>query len=307
MIVKDHQNKLAIVIPYYKKDFFEETIKSVAIQTNKNFVLYIGNDASPHPPTDIINKYLDPETYSYFYYPDNLGSKNLALQWERVLRNVNEDWFQILGDDDYIEPNFVEEFYNNLQIAESKNISVIKFSHQWIDDDNELVEDFNYPFKEIESTEFFIKKYQNEIRSSLSENIFKRDFYLKYKFEKLPLAWGSDDFAILAFSDFKKILYINTTKVKVRISRASISGSESNLEQKLRADHELKKILITKYSSHFSYEFIKSVIESYLYTCYTKNYELEPKILLFFLKKLKLISFLKFSKKIYYIRKKHAS
>jgi hypothetical protein len=306
-MLQSSQYQLAIVIPYYKIDFFEETLKSVASQTNKNYVLYIGNDASPNDPIQIIKKYFKPEEYNYFDYKENLGGKNLALQWERVLENVKEDWVQILGDDDIISENFVEEFYNNLQIAESRNISLMKFSHQWIDDENKIVEDFDYSFKEINSIDFFIKKYNNEIRSSLSENIFKRSFYQQYKFEKLPLAWGSDDLAILSFSDFKKILYINETKVKVRISGASISGSETNLDEKLKADHELKKIIITKYSSYFNYNFIDSVIESYLYSSYTKNYNLDPRIIFYYLKNLKIIKFLKFFKKIYYIRKKHAS
>jgi hypothetical protein len=37
---------LAIVIPYYKIRFFEATLQSVAIQTDKRFKVYIGNDAS---------------------------------------------------------------------------------------------------------------------------------------------------------------------------------------------------------------------------------------------------------------------
>ncbi|GAA5093204.1 glycosyltransferase family 2 protein [Chryseobacterium ginsengisoli] len=300
-------NQLAIVIPYYKIDFLEETLRSVASQSDKNFTLYIGNDASLDDPVQLIEKYFKSSEYDYFDYKENLGGKNLALQWERILDNVKENWVQILGDDDLISENFVEEFYKNLLIAESKDISLIKFSHQWINDKNYVIEDFDYPFKEINSTDFFIKKYNNEIRSSLSENIFKRSFYLQYKFEKLPLAWGSDDLAILSFSDFKKILYINTAKVKVRISEASISGSESNLDEKLKADHELKKIIITKYASHFNYYFIDSVIESYLYNCYSKNYNLEPKITFYYLRKLKALKFLKALKKIYYIRKKHVS
>jgi len=302
--VQNHQNKLAIVIPYYKINFFEETLKSLVSQTNKNFTIYIGNDASPDNPMDLINKYFNDDEYFYIEYKKNLGSENLALQWERVLENVKEEWIQILGDDDVISENFVEEFYSNLAKAETKNVSVIKFSHQWIDEENTVVENFNYSFEEINSTDFFIKKYNNEIKSSLSENIFKRVFYLKYKFEKLPLAWGSDDLAILTFSDFKKILYVKTTKVKVRVSKASISGSESNLTKKLQADHEVQRLIIKKYASYFNFSFIDSVIDSYLYSCYNKNYNPDTTVAFYYLKKLKPVKFLKALKKIYYITKK---
>ena len=49
---------LAIVIPYYKIAFFEETLKSLANQTNKQFIVYIGDDASKDDPTFLLKKNL---------------------------------------------------------------------------------------------------------------------------------------------------------------------------------------------------------------------------------------------------------
>lgn len=298
--------KLAIVIPYYKIDFFEETILSIVNQSNSNFTLYIGNDAGPENPLPIIEKYASDLSYIYFDYSENLGGKNLAMQWERILDNIREEWFQILGDDDVIDENFVEEFYKNLPEAIAKNISVIKFSHQWIDEKNNLIEDFSYPFSEISSIDFFLKKYNNEIKSSLSENIFKTSFYKKYRFEKIPLAWGSDDLAILAFSNFNRILYVNSSKVKVRISSLSISGSQKFVEEKNKAHHKLKEILILKYSSYFDYTFISSVLDDYLNTSYYKNYVMSDKVIFYYLKQFKVLQFLKALKKVYYIKKKNA-
>ena len=42
---------LAIIIPYFKLLFFEETLQSLAIQTDKRFKVYIGDDASPEDPS----------------------------------------------------------------------------------------------------------------------------------------------------------------------------------------------------------------------------------------------------------------
>lgn len=57
---------LSIVIPYYKIDYFEETITSLKNQTDKRFNLYIGNDFSPNDPLPIINSSLAPSSYEYF-------------------------------------------------------------------------------------------------------------------------------------------------------------------------------------------------------------------------------------------------
>lgn len=262
------KNKLAIVIPYYKIDFFEETIKSVASQKDKNFSLYIGNDNSPDDPLPIIKKYLKDDEYKYFYYEENLGGKNLALQWERILENITEEWFQILGDDDVIPGDFVEKAQKSIAEAENKKISVIKFSHQWIDDHNQVIQKFNYPFKIIKSTDFFLKKYNDEIKSSLSENIFKTSVYKIHKFEKLPLAWGTDDFAILTISNFKEILYINETIVNVRVFSNSISGSSDLALEKRKASLLLRELILIKYSEKFQFEILEKILSDYIYFCY---------------------------------------
>lgn len=51
--------KLAIVIPFFKLDYFEKTLESLANQTNKNFNLYIGDDFSPETPLKLLEKYKD--------------------------------------------------------------------------------------------------------------------------------------------------------------------------------------------------------------------------------------------------------
>ncbi|MEG0925735.1 glycosyltransferase family 2 protein [Chryseobacterium sp.] len=304
MTPQNHQNKLAIVIPYYKIDFFEETLKSVAAQTNKNFTLYIGNDASPNDPLPIIQKYFEVGTYHYFDYKKNIGGQNLALQWERILENVQEEWFQILGDDDMISENFVDVFYQSLPLVETKKISVIKFSHQWIDEDDQVIEDFDYDFSELKPSEFFIKKYTHEIQSSLSENIFKLDSYKKIGFQKMTLAWGSDDLAIFLFAQGNNILYTKNSKVKVRISGSSISGSDHLDDQKQKAYFELKEILVTQYSSLFDYQFISGVVEEYLNVSNYKTYNAHYSVIFFYLKHFKIKAFLKALKKIYYIKRK---
>ena len=73
------KNKLAIVIPYYKIDFFEETLKSIASQSDKHFTLYIGNDASPNDPLPLIKQYFEEEDYHYFDYENNLGGQNALI------------------------------------------------------------------------------------------------------------------------------------------------------------------------------------------------------------------------------------
>lgn len=73
---------LAIVIPYYKNKYFNYTVESLPLQTNKNFKFYIGNDASEYNPMVNIELYFDSVEFKYEYFVNNLGATDLVSQWE---------------------------------------------------------------------------------------------------------------------------------------------------------------------------------------------------------------------------------
>jgi glycosyltransferase involved in cell wall biosynthesis len=294
-------SKLAIIIPYYKVEFFEETIKSVAAQSNRDFTLYIGNDASPENPLPVIDPYFSSGEYHYYHYEENVGGKNLTLQWERILENVQEDWFQILGDDDILAENFVNEFYKVLPYAESHTISVMKTVHHHIDDAGHLIRINDYKTSTFNAVDFFQNKYRAKVSSSLSENIFKTAMYRMHRFEKIPLAWGSDDIAILAFSGLGKIFYNRETFVQVRISGHSISGSENLQQQKYDAYNVFRETFLTKYSAHFPVDFVNEVVTKYLQYCYFRKNSAAYSVSAYYLRNFKLFQFAKTIKKIYYV------
>lgn len=267
-------NKLAIVIPYYKMVFFEETLKSVASQTDKRFTLYIGNDASPDDPFPLIEKYFPDGNYHYFDYKENLGGKNLAMQWERILENVNEEWFQILGDDDVISENFVEEFYANLHETVQQKAMVLKAPQCIINEMGEVMaglSEFPYLFSRNYNWQ---RKFRSGERASLSEHIFKTSQYRKYKFQKFPIAWGSDDVAVYEFSESEPILFLKKSKVFVRVSKHSISGSEDNIIAKKNAYHYFEKYMINHHYKNLEKEDIYKMINQQISYSYKNNLSL---------------------------------
>ena len=90
---------LAIVIPYYKLTFFEATLQSLADQTDKRFMVYIGDDASLESPDDLLEKYQQKFDFEYYRFEENLGGTSLVKQWERcIAMTKDEEWVMILGD-----------------------------------------------------------------------------------------------------------------------------------------------------------------------------------------------------------------
>lgn len=294
-------NKLAIVIPYYKIDFFEETLKSVAQQTDKRFTLYIGNDASPDNPLKLIEKFLDKKDYNYFDYKENLGGENLALQWERILENVTEEWFQILGDDDVISENFVEVFNDNI----NENDNVIRVNRKTYDENNILIREDMIQEKSISSIDLFVKGLLCETVTSLSEFIFKKSQFEKYKFEKIDLAWGTDVIAFMQFSNFKDIKLLNGTEVYIKVTNKSITGNNTSLKiRKQVAFNDFRRILLENHSKYFPSELIERLIRDYFSSCI--NLKKYPSINLYkvYLKKGNLkVFFRKFFRKLLTIKK----
>lgn len=247
-------SQLAIVIPYYKIDFFEETLQSIAAQSKKDFVLYIGNDASPVDPLPTIQKYFKESDLKYFDYSENLGGQNLALQWQRILENVTEDWFLILGDDDYLSDNYVEEFYASISIVERSNINVIK-SRSLIIDENKKVK-FDY-FADEKSgmksaPDFFLRKLEGTANSSLSEHIFRLQKYREVGFRTYPMAWHSDDMAVLSFSDYENLYFIDSAICYVREFSNSISGGNQYHQEKKMATLYFFKDIVASAHQRFN-------------------------------------------------------
>ena len=220
---------LAIVIPYFKNDFFEETLLSLQQQTDKRFTVYIGDDASEHFIDNLIDRFKNDISIKYHRFDDNLGSKSLTKQWDRCLKLINnETWVCILGDDDCLSNKFVECFYRKLPNLKSHQSKLLRFATLKIDENSVPIGVIQHNPKVQLATESFIEKYYGNKHSSLSEYVFSIASYHKYGFRNYPLAWCSDDMAWLEFSDAKNIVSCNDAYLKFRLSSKSISGTLNN-------------------------------------------------------------------------------
>jgi glycosyltransferase involved in cell wall biosynthesis len=249
---KEQGLRLAIVIPYFKIIFFEETIKSLANQTDKRFNLYIGDDASPEDPSQLLESYKNKLNFVYHRFDENLGSNSLVKQWNRCIGlTQDEEWIMILGDDDYLSNNVVESWNENYITFYAKS-NLIRFASKILNQNlNVASEAYQHPTWE-KAVKSFWRKYNNETRSSLSEHVFTRSSYKKYGFKNFPLAWNSDDCAWLDFSDNKPIYTINKSTVFVGISNSNISGKDDNISLKKDSYIAFYKYLISKKTKLFS-------------------------------------------------------
>ena len=236
---------LAIVIPYYKMNFFRECLQSLSAQTDRNFKVYIGDDASPEDPGELIDKYRTRFPIEYKKFDKNLGKISLTRQWDRCIAlTEQEEWLMILGDDDMLGENAVEEFYKALPVFKDK-ANVLRFATLSIDENSEhLSQPYIHPEWELAGNSYY-RRFLQQTRSSLSEYIFKKEKYLEYGFADYPLAWHSDDKAWLDFSEKLPIFSINKALVYIRTSQFNISGKTNNVEAKATAQQQFLRYLIS--------------------------------------------------------------
>lgn len=269
---KNHfQRMLAIIIPYFKINFFEKTLESLAQQTDKRFQVYIGDDASPVPPIELLEKYQGKFNFTYKKFNDNLGSISLVKQWERCIAMMQEEeWFMILGDDDVLGDNVVEAFYGNLSKIEQTS-HVVRFSSVLINEKDECISKV-YQHPQLENAiESYIKKLNGVVRGSLSEYIFRKESYNKFGFKNYALAWSTDDRAVIDFTDNTEVFSLNGALVSVRMSPLNISSNSNDKNLKQKAILDSTRELIFDHKVNMSKEQLKYFIQIYEHQIFYNN------------------------------------
>ncbi len=298
---------LVIVIPYYKILFFEKTLKSLENQTNKQFKVYIGDDNSPESPQFLIEKYQDTLDLVYQKFHNNLGSISLVQQWKRCVDLVQEaSWIMVLGDDDCLSTNAVAAFYKSISTINQNHLKVIRYSSQTIGENGEELSEFFYHEEFETANDFFYRRNKGLTRSSLSEYVFNFNLLRKNFFYDFPLAWHSDDLAVLECSNFGTIYTINEAKVFVRISNVSISGRADLDAEKLKASKAYYNRLLRIYPKKFNnqnLQFLFKNVECFFYSNITLSEYL--KLCYLHLNYLGFLSFLKFHRRI--VKNRNAS
>jgi glycosyltransferase involved in cell wall biosynthesis len=229
--------KLAVIIPAYKSFFLEQTLHSFANQSNRNFTIYIGNDNSQDDIEAIILKFKDKLSIKYHKFQDNLGGVSLTKHWERCIELSNEKWIWLFSDDDLVDEDCVEKFYQTLD----DTTQFYKFQTKIIDANNQYTYT-KYDYKNqysnyISSLEFITNRVKcTGFRSFAVEYIFSREVFQKYRFVEFPLAWASDDATWFLYSMESGSIKCIPANVSWRSSNLNISTSRKN------SDINIKKV-----------------------------------------------------------------
>lgn len=216
--------KLAIIIPAYKDEFLTEALQSLVNQTNHDFSVYVGDDCSPYDIKSIVSRFESDLHIHYVRFSENLGGSSLIAHWNRCIKLLQgEEYFCFFSDDDVMEANCVEKFYETLNTCPKSD--VYHFDINIIDEFGKQITTCP-PYPEvISSSEFFMLLYSSRIDARMPEFIFNtQHFHRCGGFIEFDLAFRSDNATVMSCAQDKGVRTIPSARVLWRDSGKNISS-----------------------------------------------------------------------------------
>lgn len=183
--------KYTIGIPAYKAAFLQECIQSILDQTYQDFELVIVNDASPENIDSVVSMFSSP-MIRYYTNDKNFGAENVVDNWNKCLSYARGEFFILMGDDDKMEPGYLEEF--NALIEKYPRCGVYH-CRTLIIDENSVPVQLTEPRPEFETVyDTILQRIEDKRLFFISDYVYRTaTLRANSGFYKLPLAWGSDD------------------------------------------------------------------------------------------------------------------
>lgn len=221
-----------VAIPVWKTRFLKEAVGSVLNQTVRDFELVIVNDDSPDPVEDVMSCFND-RRIRYFKNEKNIGAVNLVDNWNKCLGYARGKYFVLLGDDDMLEPEFMEVF---AALAEEYPDLDVYHCRTKIINENSVVMEYTVSWPQFESVYENIWHRIKGHRFQFVSDFVYRTEALKQAggFYKLPLGWASDDITVYNLIGNKGIAHTQKPVFCYRQNSLTISNT-GNVYLKIEA------------------------------------------------------------------------
>lgn len=223
------EKKLAIIIPAYKARFLRETLDSILKQNSSEFIVYVGDDASPENIEGLVHDYDEKLDIVYHRFStmqavEKYGDKLVCMRFPLMVIDA-------CGNMKYQNPPFETE--------------------------------------RISGYEFLLDKLSGKISSAACEYVFSRDVWKQIKgFVKFPFAWCSDDATWASFADLTEgIISLPGRAVCWRnVEGENISNSVGFDKEKLRATGLFFNWINRHYPCNLRDARLRKALEAYTHT-----------------------------------------
>lgn len=243
---------ISICIPTYNgAQYIIKCIESALAQTYTNFEIIVNDDGSSDNTVIIVNEYSKKDKrIKVFQNTSNIG---LVNNWNATLNLSSGEYIKWLFQDDWLEPNAIEEFVS----AANKGYDFVISKRNFILADTATVNDKDYYYK--------LKKLENH---------FSKDELYHY-FTKNEIAFFSTDYIALNFIAEPSLIFFRKRLLKTVGTYDKLFHQICDLEHNLRLAAQVGVYVINKplccFAVHLKSATSSNISEKYFQLRYTEQ------------------------------------
>lgn len=222
-----HSNpKVTVAIPVYNVEaYLARSINSVINQDYDNIEILITYDVSDDNSLGVVCDALKKGNLPYRIIEKNTEDKGPGKSRNLILDNFEGDYLFFLDSDDYIEP-----FTISLLVKEAlvNNADIVAASHRWIDEDENIINKFQYTDKRtFDNSSFQYYVYvENGYFSVYSWNkLYKSSFLKENNIRYIHDIVEDAVFSFLEIKKINKILLLPDITLNYLIRSSSITNT----------------------------------------------------------------------------------
>jgi len=266
----------SIIIPAYKAQHLRQAVQSVLAQSCADYELLVVDDCSPYELKTELTDFHD-HHISYHRTPHNLGGQDPSRTWNFALQLAQGDLIILLGDDDELAPNYLEEMK---RLADRHPAASIYRARLQLTNETGIVLDYGWPLPETEMwDEFLYFRHRHRRLQSTSEMAVRASSLREIGgYVPMPLALGSDDLTWLALSVNHPIISTNHTYARWRRHSQSISDAVWSEKKHKPYLNELYRRIILFLNEHEPSVISSDLLERVIQERYQKTLPPPPKL-----------------------------
>ena len=213
---------VSLLIPAYKPDFIADAVKSVLAQSVQPQEIIITDDC----PTDGVRKALKEliEANPQIQYHQNSPALGLAANYQKLATLASCPWLKYLDDDDLLEPQALEKYYNATKEHPTAAVVMSAMRHFYPDDQEKFDQHDLKPL--TDGKEYFLNQYQKNAITLFTRLLVRADVFTAAQNLAIPARIISLDELIGQLACLKgDVAYINEVLCHHRQHDAGYSGT----------------------------------------------------------------------------------
>lgn len=231
--------KYTFLLPAYKVIYLAEALQSIKSQTYTDFKVIVSDDCSPEDLKSIFDRTVgDDSRFMYRRNEENLGSESLVSHWNLLVGMCDTEYLIMASDDDIYAPRFLEEVDELIEKYPRTNLFRARVNR--IDEKGEVFAEESLTSSYENQVDFLFNLYCNHRLKCIGNYVFKtRVLKEKGMFLDLPLAWGSDDCAVIKMSE-DGVCNTSSMLFTFRCAGQNITANESRqiIRKKMKAKRQ---------------------------------------------------------------------